>query len=300
MGRNHRIRAAGTKIAEPSADGVSDAPPDSSLSSNCSMSHVKYILSPDDPHIAPYRALKDKQLAARHGLFIVEGEWPVRRLLDSPIRVHSLLMTPERFPAGWQTEAAIFVADKNVLEQIVGFDFHRGVLALGVRPQLPSPVELLHDAPRRLVVLPEINDPENLGSLMRTGAALGYRHFLLGPSCCDPFARRAVRTSMGAVFSLMLARSAEMPKDLRRLRSAGFSLHAAVVGENARPLGEVTPPPRVALLFGAEAFGLSDEITALCDQCVTIPTVAGVDSLNVCVAAGIVMSHYLFGKHVNH
>ena len=258
------------------------------------MSDVQTIRSPDDPRIAPFRELKDKQLAARHGLFVVEGEWPVRRLLDSPFAVHSLLMTPERALTGWQTAAPIFIADTSILAQIVGFNFHRGVLALGVRPKLLRLAELLHDLPRRLVVLPEINDPENLGSLMRTGAALGYRHFLLGPSCCDPFARRAVRTSMGAVFSLILARSAEMLNDLRLLRAAGFSLHAAVVGENAKPLHEISPPPKAALLFGAEAFGLGAEITTLCDQSVTIPTAAGVDSLNVCIAAGIVMSHYRF------
>jgi tRNA G18 (ribose-2'-O)-methylase SpoU len=74
--------------------------------------------------------------------------------------------------------------------------------------------------------------------------------------------------------------------------SYGFQLHAAVLSRSAKCLEKVIPPARVALLFGSEALGLAPAWTSLCDEQVTIPMASGVDSLNVCVAAGIVMNHY--------
>lgn len=261
------------------------------------MSQIEYIATIEDVRLAAYRELKDKQLAARYGLFIVEGEFLVRRLLDSALQIHSLLMTHSRFNSNdWNVpEAPVYLADEKVISQLVGFTFHRGVLALGWRPELPSPQNLFSEGtmPARLIVLPEINDVENLGCLMRTGAALGFRHFILGHSCCDPFARRAVRTSMGAVFQLRLARSNDLRADLCLLcETYNFKLHAALLSEKAKPLEQVKSPARVALLFGSEALGLAPKWTALCDEQVTIPMSSNVDSLNVCVAAGIMMAHY--------
>lgn len=261
------------------------------------MAQIEYITTNDDERLAAYHELKDKQLAARYGLFVVEGEFLVRRLLASSLRIHSLLMTPSRFKSGdWGAqETPVYIADETIISQLVGFAFHRGVLAIGWRPDLPSPQTLLSEsnAPARLVILPEINDVENLGCLMRTGAALGFRHFILGPSCCDPFARRAVRTSMGAVFQLTIARSHDLIVDLPMLRADyGFSLHAMVLSESAKSLELVYPPEHLALLFGSEALGLAPEWTSLCSEQVTIPMSSDVDSLNVCVAAGIIMAHY--------
>jgi tRNA G18 (ribose-2'-O)-methylase SpoU len=197
------------------------------------MAHVQIITTINDPRLDAYQELKDKQLAARYGLFAAEGEFLVRRLLDSSLRILSLLMTPSRFnSADWDAqETPVYLVDETVISQVVGFNFHRSVLALGWRPGLLTPSQFFSKIiPKRLVILPEINDVENLGCLMRTGAALGFRHFILGPSCCDPFARRAVRTSMGAVFQLNIARSRDLLVDLQMLRNDyGFSLHATVL-----------------------------------------------------------------------
>lgn len=251
----------------------------------------------DDARLAPYRDLKDKQLAQSLGLFVVEGEFLVRRLLASEFAVHSVLMTEARYQGGdWDVSegTSVYVAAKSVISSLVGFKFHRGVLALGVRKTAMSldAWQDLQDV-TRLVVCPEINDVENLGSVMRTGAGLGYGHFLLGPSCCDPFARRAIRTSMGTVFQLNIAQSKDLEVDLHRLKVLhGFQWHASVIDEDAEPLNDVSPPHRVGLLIGSEAHGLDETWLGLVDQQVTIPMSLGTDSLNVSVAAGIFMHHY--------
>jgi len=251
-----------------------------------------------DFRIASYHNLKDKQLAQDLGLFVVEGEFLVRRLLVSDFKVHSVLMTEARYKAGeWgvSPDVPVYLAAKETISEIVGFQFHRGVLALGHRKQAVPLRQSWSDieSVTRLVICPEINDVENLGSLMRTGAGLGYGHFLLGPSCCDPFARRAIRTSMGSVFQLNIMRSQDLQTDLCRLKAQHeFEWHAAVISEGAAPLNSITPPRRVGLLVGSEAHGLDEAWLACADKKVTIPMSLGTDSLNVGVASGIFMFYY--------
>lgn len=248
----------------------------------------------DDPRIAAYRELRDKSLAARHGLFVAEGEHLVRRLLESDYQTHSLLISESRLPhvSTMTGDTPIYVAPADVLSDIVGFQFHRGLIALGVRRPLPSLNALLTHSReiRRLVVCPEINDVENLGGIMRTAAAFGFNNLLLGESCCDPLARRAIRTSMGAVFKLNIARSHSIIDDLQTLKSEHhFQLHATTPA-----LSGSLPQPahKTAILFGSEAFGLPHPILEFCDAHATIPMATGVDSLNIVVAAGIILNHY--------
>ena len=248
----------------------------------------------NDPRLAPFRDLKDKNLASRHGLFIVEGEHLVRRLLASDYQTHSLLVQESRLPVFQKQASSLstFAVTASQISQIVGFKFHRGVLALAYRRDELSVENLLSKKADldRLVILPEINDVENLGGLMRTAAALGYDHLILGPSCCDAFARRAIRTSMGAVFKVKIARSNDLISDLSFLKQRySFKLFGTAIGEESSlPTG----PEKLGILFGSEANGLSHEILSLCDDHITINMSCGVDSLNVVVAAGILLNHY--------
>jgi tRNA G18 (ribose-2'-O)-methylase SpoU len=257
---------------------------------------VEKIANLDDTRIRAYRNLKDRQLAQDLGLFVGEGEHLVRRLLASELSVHSVLMTEARYAsAAWTVDAPLYLASKEIISGIVGFDFHRGVLALGRRPaQLPFAQAWAEiEGITRLLVCPEINDAENLGSIIRSAAGLGFAHILLGPSCCDAWARRTIRTSMGAVFQLKLCRSSDLDQDLDCLaQDYGFKWHAAVLDKTAATLDSISPPPKVGLLLGSEANGLAAAWCARADQAVSIPMALETDSLNVGVAAGIFMHHY--------
>lgn len=256
----------------------------------------------NDDRITPYHCLKDRQLARELGLFVVEGEHLVRRLLASSMSVHSVFMTQARWRArDWNIpgDLPVYLGDKPLLSQVVGFDFHRGVLALGHRPASKGCAEVWSDLAdvKRLLVCPEINDVENLGSIMRSAAGLGFSHLLLGPSCCDPWARRAIRTSMGTVFQLTLMGSHDLQRDLDKMyRECGFQWHATVIDAQAQPLDQVRPPTKVGLLLGSEAYGLAGDWMACVHQRVTIPMALQTDSLNVAVAAGIFMYHYRPGS----
>jgi tRNA G18 (ribose-2'-O)-methylase SpoU len=252
-----------------------------------------------DPRLAAYRGMKDRELARDGERFIAEGEQVVRRLLASGLKVESVLIAERKAAAlaGLAPEdVPVWVAADELIEQVIGFEFHSGVLACGIRPRPAELEELLpqKSQPATLVICPKITNVENIGSLVRISAAFGAGGLVLGEQCCDPFFRQSVRVSMGAVFNLPIARGRDLNLDLPRLqREWGFELVATVLSDRAEPLHTARRGARLAVLFGGEADGLDAATVALCDRQVTIPMRRGVDSLNVGVAAGIVLYHFV-------
>jgi tRNA G18 (ribose-2'-O)-methylase SpoU len=255
------------------------------------------INSLEDPRLAPYRQLKDTNRTRWFGIFVAEGEKLTRRLLDSSCRVDSVLVDRthlERLQPVLRPELDVLVVDDRLVPQIVGFNFHRGVLACGRRPENAAleSIAAPSDNPLRLVVLPDVQDPENLGTIIRTAAAFGAGAILLGNGCADPFSRRVLRTSMGAVWRLPLRRTDDLAADLRRLRDEfGVELAATIASPDAQPLESFLPSGRLALLFGNEGHGLNRQCIELCSHRLTLPMQPGIDSLNVAVAAGIFLYH---------
>jgi len=189
----------------------------------------------------------------------------------------------------------VFVVPDDDVEKIVGFNFHRGVLACGRRrPGRKLDEVAQSQVEPTIVVCPDVQDPENMGAMLRIGSALGVTALMLGRRCADPFSRRVLRVSMGAALRLPLIESDDLPGDLRRLqREFHCELVATVLDDEAHPLDQIHRAGRVAILFGSEGHGLERTLVDLCDRKVTIPMLPGTDSLNVAVAAGIVLHHYL-------
>ena len=249
-----------------------------------------------DPCLNPYAHVGDPEWLRRQGLFVAEGRLVVERLLGIPrFPVVSVLVTPAALEAlrAELSRAAVdvCVCDQAALNEITGFNFHRGCLALARRPSdLPYPALL--DA-RRLLVLEAVGNPDNVGGLFRTAAAFGVDAVLLDPATADPLYRKAIRTSMAATLRLPFARLDEWPGLLQQFRSRGVRLVALTPRAGATPVAEfaatLRPGHRLMLLVGAEGRGLSDEVLAVADARVRIPMDAATDSLNVTVAAGIAL-----------
>jgi tRNA G18 (ribose-2'-O)-methylase SpoU len=248
----------------------------------------------DDARLAAYRSLKDRDLAREGDRFIAEGEQVVRRLLSSGLPVESVLLARRRAAeiASIVPDAVpVYVVPDQQMQQVVGFKFHSGVMACGRRPPSPSIQDVLPaDGPALLVICPEISNTENLGAIIRVSAGFGAAAIILGERSCDPFYRQAIRVSMGAVFSLPIVRSNDLMADLRWLKDHGkVELIASVLDKEAQSLDSIAPGRRVGVLFGNEAQGLDRKWIEACDQRVTIPMEWGTDSLNVAVAAGVVL-----------
>ena len=249
-----------------------------------------------DPRLAPYRNLNEQNLTRHSGLFIAEGDKIAERLIASRFPVASLLCVAEwaeRLEPRAPAQTPIYVAAPKLLESIIGFNFHRGVLACGRRLSATTIAKIIglagEDA--TIVVCPDVQDPTNLGSIIRTAAAFGCAAIVLGRRCADPLSRRVLRVSMGAALRLPIVESRDLAADVQELRSAGFQLVATVTDADAHPLDCFVRPRRLAILLGSEGHGLDEEWLALADERVTIAMQPGIDSLNVAVAAAVVLYH---------
>lgn len=271
------------------------------------MTSTTLIRDPGDARLALYLHMKDRELRREEGLFLAEGEHVVRRAFGAVKQgllpgVRSVLVVEGKVDrveamiaaAGRVSEAVeVLVCSKAVMESAVGMRLHQGIIA-AVEP--PRPPDLDEVVGGTLVVCPEITNTENLGLLVRVCAGLGVGAMVLGPRCCDPWYRRAVRVSMGSVFTMPLVASTDLDADLGRLRDGfGYELVATVIDEDAEVLSDVDRAADNfrgrAILLGSEGYGLPAEIVQRCDRKVRIPMHGGIDSLNVAVAAGIVLHH---------
>lgn len=220
-------------------------------------------------------------------MFIAEGPTVVTHVAaHAPALVQAILVDGRmwaRVPNG--LDVPVHVADQAFISAVVGFDFHRGMLALCRRPTSST---LDHIAALDSVaVLEGVNDHENLGSIIRAATGLGVGGLVLDPSTADPWYRRSVRVSMGTLVDLPMVRASRWPEDLDHLAVAGMSLVAATPEETAIDVRRLEHIDRPAVLLGAEGPGLTEAVLARAHVRVRIPMVRGVDSLNVGQAAAV-------------
>lgn len=262
------------------------------------------VADPDDERLLPYRALSDKALRPRVddelGVFVVEGHLALEQLVGSRYATVSVLVAPNRLEplAGLlsRVDAPVYVAERAVIAATVGFDLHRGVVAVGRRQEATDAAALVASGDP-LLVLEGINDHENLGALFRTARAFGAAGVLLDPTCADPLYRRSIRVSLGHVLRVPFARLAPWPDALGRLADAGYLVVALTPDATAAPVERVAAGTRVAVLVGAEGPGLSAGARAAAGVEARIAMAPGVDSLNVASAAAIAL-HRLFGQGI--
>ena len=251
----------------------------------------------DDPRIEAYRAVRERDVAGREDGFILEGEVVLRAfakagryglasVLLAEKRVDKLAAVLEQLP-----DAPVYVAPQAVLDGIVGFHIHRGVLALGRRAPPVSAADLIDGLGAKALVMTllGVGNHDNIGGLFRNAAAFGVDAVLLDGACCDPLYRKAIRVSVGGALMVPFARLGADEDVVDLLGRSGFRCLALSPGGKA-DLAAVSRSDRTALLLGAEGPGLPDVVLAR-TQTVTIPMSGLFDSLNVATASGIALHH---------
>ena len=254
----------------------------------------------DDPRIAPYRAVRERDLAGREGRFVAEGAVVLRVLLTrSRLAVESVLLSERQAPGLTDlmrhvpADAPVYVAPQAVMGAIVGFPIHRGVLAIGRRDADASARELLAGLGPEATVLGLIGiaNHDNVGGIFRNAAAFGADAVLLDRTSCDPLYRKAIRVSVGGSLIVPFARAGSALDLVEALAAAEFEL-VALSPRGAEPLEAYRGARRTALLLGAEGPGLPPEILRRA-RTLRIPMAAGFDSLNVATASGIALHHLM-------
>lgn len=246
----------------------------------------------DSPSLAIYRELRDKAFRADNS-FIADSPKVVNMLLETPLEVKSLLATQAYYDANERLIAAkkiphLYVADKQLMESIVGHTIHHNCMMHGIRPNETA----LDALGEQIIMLDEISSTENIGSIARSAAALGIDSYLLPKQGPHPFNRRALRVSMGLAGKLKIHQYEDIFATLATLRTKGYKIFAAEVTADATPLSEVSVPQKWVLLMGHEGKGLSKEVLAACDEAVQIEMEPGIKSFNVGVAASIMMYQF--------
>jgi tRNA G18 (ribose-2'-O)-methylase SpoU len=262
------------------------------------MQHWQRITDLADSRLDSYRALKQTNDTRWSADFIAEGDKVVERLLQSPYHINSVLIA-DRHVEQWRErvppQVPVWQVPDDAVEQLIGFNFHRGVLACGVRPVASDPRTLTRplNSPVTLLICDQVQNPENLGAILRLAAGFGVQGVVLSPGCADPFSRRVLRVSMG--FALWLPLFCEIPllPYVQELQSQDqVATIATVLDETAPSLRDCQPVARQAIILGNEGHGITPEVQAICSQRVTIPMHNGVDSLNVAITAGIALHHW--------
>lgn len=260
--------------------------------------NVKTITSLDSPELQPYRTLRRSVEHMERGIFVAEGEKVVRRLLASKLTVLSLLITPERFDQlkraqeiSQQAAFTVFLAEKAILETIVGYNLHQGIMAVAKVPEEPTLERLLNgiSKPYLLVALDGLVNSENVGVIVRNCAAFSVDAILVGETSSSPYLRRAVRNSMGAVFQIPVIHAGDLAASLRDLAERHRTKVLATLPHGRSFIHQADLSGNVCLVLGNEGDGVSQRILDACSGHIAIPMSSGIDSLNVASASAVLL-----------
>jgi len=256
---------------------------------------VIHIDHPDDPRLAVFRQ-NDRGLSNRPtrrdddapGMFIAEGDLVVERALDAGCRPLAALVDVDNVPpvAERVMDAPVFAAGTELRQRVARMGRVQPIVAVFERPPRPSADDVVA-ATDRVVAIEAVDNPANVGSIVRNAAALGWGGVVLDETSADPFARRALRVAMGTVFALPHARSSDLAGTVGAMSDDGWTTVALTLADDAVDLDDVVPSTRCAIVIGAERSGLSDAVAGACRVRARIPMNPGVDSLNAAAASAI-------------
>ena len=269
------------------------------------MNNIIEITDFNAPELDVYARLTEAQLYNKEfpekGLFVAESPKVIERALDAGYEPISCLMEKRHINGENKhilarlKDIPAFYAELDILTQLTGFKLTRGMLCAMRRKPQKNVTEICKDK-SRIVILDKVMNPTNVGTIIRSAAALGMDAVLLTPGCSDPLYRRAARVSMGTVFQIDWA---FLPHDnLDVIKALGFKTVAMALKDNSISIGDLRlkKEEKLAVIMGTEGDGLADETIDNCDYTVKIPMFHGVDSLNV-AAASAVAFYELSNKH---
>lgn len=261
------------------------------------MIRVRNIDTLELPELWPYRTMKMQAEHRQQRIFVAEGEKVVQRLLESSFPVQSAIM-----PSRWldqlrpliekrAEDITVYVAERKALEQLTGFSMYQGLLAVGMIPVIHTLDTFLQQStpPRLLVAVEGVHEALNIGVLVRSSAAFGIHGFIVGETSSSPYLRRAVRSSMGAIFKMPVLEPVSLVETLKELRRRGLRCVAAHPHADCKTPKNIDFTTDACIVLGNEGAGLSPQVLEVCNESAAIPMSLDVDSLNVGTAGAVFM-----------
>ena len=250
----------------------------------------------DDPRLAGFRR-NERGLTNRRqrrnddgdGLFMAEGDLVVERALDAGCTAVIALVDAAKPPAITNRllgDVPIYAGGDHLRAMVTQLGTPQGIVALFARPSRSTSEQLARQA-TRLIAVEAVDNPINIGSIVRNAVALGWGGMIFDYTSADPLSRRSLRVSMGQAIAFPSARSTDLPADLRRLADDGFAVCALTPSSDADDIGTVPVTQKMCIVIGSERSGLSDVALAACTHRARIPMATGIDSLNAAAATAI-------------
>jgi tRNA G18 (ribose-2'-O)-methylase SpoU len=257
---------------------------------------VIHIDDADDPRLACFRR-NERGLASRRqrrnddgdGLFMAEGDLVVERALDAgctPVVALVDAAKPPPVTDRMASDVPIYAGGDHVRAMVTQLGMAQGIVALFERPPRPTPARIRRLA-TRLIVVEAVDNPINMGSIIRNAVALGWDGLLFDATSADPLSRRSLRVSMGLAIGFPAARCTSLIDELQLLADDDFVVCALTPCADADDIATISRSDKMAVMVGSERAGLSDAALAASAHRVRIPMAPGVDSLNAAAATAI-------------
>jgi len=228
------------------------------------------ITSLQNPHIKELVLLRPEK-----ALFLVEGFHLVKMALEAGAALEILSLEP------FQAAVPVTLVTPQIIQKLSSTKTPEGIVALCRMPSSPT-IES-----SRALFLDGIQDPGNVGTLLRTALSFGFQNVYLSKGCANPLNSKTLLASQGAIFKLALFPDCDLPAKMRELSAAGFFLVSTDLATSVT-LSSLPKKDKIALILGNEARGVSQEVQGASDVRVRLE-MSGIDSLNVAVAGGILM-----------
>lgn len=241
---------------------------------------MEHITSLKNPKVTAWKALKDRKGRRESGCFLVEGRKMVEEALKSAFDVEAVLVQEGvSFPDG--LTMPVYELPAHVLAAVCDTKTPQGIAAV-VRMKEQSALG------KHIVVLDGVQDPGNVGTIIRTADAAGLDGVLLSNQCADVFSPKVLRATMGSIFRMNLRTTDDLPGELTKLREKGYSILSSQL--DGTPFYEREKvAEQFALIIGNEGNGVSEQVQQTATHRVRLPMRGGAESLNAAIAAAIMM-----------
>ena len=264
---------------------------------------IEIINDIDDLRIESFRSLRFPKISQdSQKNIVIEGERVFRALLKSNLKI-TIIFALSDFFIKFQREihtrtdstTHLYTCSRELMDQIVGFKMHKGILALAEHPGY----SVLKDMGNRIVALNGISDAENVGSITRNASAFGISDIIFDNKSSSPFLRRPVRVSAGAVLDMKVSKSDDLSSDLDKLKNYGYTIYSAELDDRSISINSISPTDKYVIVFGSEGHGISKQILDMSDKIIKVDISSAVNSLNVANSAAIIL-YELTKKRLHH
>lgn len=250
------------------------------------------ITSKTNELIKHIKALHTKKERDERKEFIVEGKKMVKEAIDANLEITNIIICEELLKENFEAKQdKVEYVSKIVFEYISDTQTPQGILAIVKKPEYPK------EYGEKIFALDNVQDPGNVGTIIRTLDSAGINTLLLSENCADEYNMKVIRSTMGAIFRVKIYRGSNLKETLINLKTKGYKIIVTDLNTKAN-LFEYEFPKKAIVVIGNESNGVSEEIKNIADERVKIPMVGGTESLNAGVAASL-MAYEILRKN-NH